>query len=77
VRTLAHRLAASQRGHAGVILVYGIDHSEFAVIARIERWLELRAGQAEWSDFPRSSTADSPGDSPRDPYGLQLPHSSR
>jgi len=26
--------AASQRAHAGVILVYGIDHSEFAPITR-------------------------------------------
>jgi hypothetical protein len=45
--------AAAQRSHAGVILVYGIDHSEFALIARgIERWLELRPAQADWSDFP-------------------------
>lgn len=45
--------AAAQRTHAGVILVYGIDHSEFALIIRgIERWLELRPAQADWSDFP-------------------------
>ena len=45
--------AAAQRSHAGVILVYGIDHSEFAVIVRgIERWLQLRPDQAGWSDFP-------------------------
>ena len=45
--------AAAQRAHAGVILVYGIDHGEFALIARgIERWLELRPAQADWSDFP-------------------------
>jgi hypothetical protein len=45
--------AAAQRAHAGVILVYGIDHSEFALIARgIERWLERRPAQADWSDFP-------------------------
>jgi len=45
--------AAAQRAHAGVILVYGIDHSEFALITRgIERWLELRQVQADWSDFP-------------------------
>jgi hypothetical protein len=45
--------AAAQRAHAGVILVYGIDHSEFALIARgIERWLQLRPDQADWSDFP-------------------------
>jgi predicted nuclease of predicted toxin-antitoxin system len=45
--------ATAQRTHAGVILVYGIDHSEFALIIRgIERWLELRPAQADWSDVP-------------------------
>ena len=45
--------AAAQRAHAGVILVYGIDHSEFALIVRgIERWLQLRPDQEDWSDFP-------------------------
>ena len=45
--------AAAQRAHAGVILVYGIDHSEFALIARgIERWLQLRPDQKDWTDFP-------------------------
>jgi hypothetical protein len=45
--------AAAQRAHAGVILVYGIDHSEFALITGgIERWLELRPDPADWSDFP-------------------------
>jgi hypothetical protein len=44
--------AAAQRAHTGVILVYGIDHSEFAAIARgIERWLRLRP-QPDWTDFP-------------------------
>jgi predicted nuclease of predicted toxin-antitoxin system len=45
--------AAAQRTHAGVILVYGIDHSEFALITRgIERWLQLRPDQEDWTDFP-------------------------
>jgi predicted nuclease of predicted toxin-antitoxin system len=45
--------AAAQRSHAGVILVYGIDHSEFALITQgIERWLELRPVHADWTDFP-------------------------
>jgi predicted nuclease of predicted toxin-antitoxin system len=45
--------AAAQRAHAGVILVYGVDHSEFALIARgIERWLHLRPDHADWTDFP-------------------------
>jgi predicted nuclease of predicted toxin-antitoxin system len=45
--------AAAERAHAGVILVYGIDHSEFELIVRgIERWLELRPDQADWRDLP-------------------------
>jgi predicted nuclease of predicted toxin-antitoxin system len=45
--------AAAQRAHAGVILVYGIDHSEFALVVRgIERWLEQRPDQADWRDLP-------------------------
>ncbi|HET9852554.1 MAG TPA: DUF5615 family PIN-like protein [Candidatus Limnocylindrales bacterium] len=45
--------AAAQRAHAGIILVYGIDHREFTVITRgIERWLALRPDQADWNDFP-------------------------
>jgi hypothetical protein len=45
--------AAAQRAHTGVILVYGLDHSEFALVARgIEHWLELRPDEAEWTDFP-------------------------
>jgi hypothetical protein len=45
--------ASAQRAHAGVILVYGIDHSEFALVVRgIERWLELRPSQMDWSDLP-------------------------
>lgn len=44
---------AAQRAHAGVILVYGIDHSELGLIALgIERWLQLRPAEADWSDFP-------------------------
>jgi predicted nuclease of predicted toxin-antitoxin system len=45
--------ASAQRVHAGVILVYGIDHSEFALVVRgIQRWLELRSSQANWHDLP-------------------------
>jgi predicted nuclease of predicted toxin-antitoxin system len=44
--------AAAQRSHAGVVLVHGIDHSEFSVIVRgIERWLEMRPDDADWSDL--------------------------
>src|SRR5919106_6342061 len=49
---ILRELAAAQRAHTGVILAYSIDHSEFTLIARgIERWLQLRPDQAEWSDF--------------------------
>jgi predicted nuclease of predicted toxin-antitoxin system len=44
--------AGGGRSHAGVILVYGIEHSEFALILRgIERWLDLRPQPEEWLDF--------------------------
>jgi len=44
--------AAGGRSHAGVMLVYGVGHSEFGLIVRgIERWLELRARQGDWLDF--------------------------
>ena len=45
--------AASGRSHAGVILVYRIDHREFGLIVRgVERWLERRPAHPEWVDFP-------------------------
>jgi predicted nuclease of predicted toxin-antitoxin system len=44
--------ATAQRSHAGVILVYGIDHSEFAVVIRgIELWLETRSDHTDWRDL--------------------------
>jgi hypothetical protein len=44
--------AMAGRSHTGVILVYGIDHSEFGLIRRgIERWLSRRPWQADWLDF--------------------------
>ena len=44
--------AAAQRSHAGVILVYGIDHSEFELVARgIGRWLELYPQPSSWTDL--------------------------
>jgi hypothetical protein len=44
--------AAGGRSHAGVMLVYGVGHSEFGLIVRgIERWLELRSRQGDWLDF--------------------------
>jgi predicted nuclease of predicted toxin-antitoxin system len=44
--------ASAQRSHAGVILVYGIDHREFELIIRgIERWLQLYPDPARWIDL--------------------------
>ncbi len=44
--------AAAQRPHGGVILVYGIDHREFDLIARgIKRCLELYPDPASWHDL--------------------------
>ena len=44
--------AAAGRSHAGVILVYGIDHREFDLLVRgIERWLELYEKDEGWVDF--------------------------
>jgi predicted nuclease of predicted toxin-antitoxin system len=45
--------AASGRSHVGMMLVYGIDHREFDLVVRgIERWLERRPTEAEWTDLP-------------------------
>jgi predicted nuclease of predicted toxin-antitoxin system len=44
--------AGAQRSHAGVILVYGIDHREFAVIVRgVELCLDRRGDAARWHDL--------------------------
>jgi len=50
---LLQERAVAGRSHSGVILVYGIDHSEFALIVRgVERWLVRRPAQADWADYP-------------------------
>jgi hypothetical protein len=37
--------------HAGVILVHGIDHSEFGLVVRgVERWIAIHPEQQDWSD---------------------------
>lgn len=44
--------AGAQRSHAGVILLYGIDHREFDLVVRgIQRWLELYPEPASWIDL--------------------------
>ncbi len=41
----------SGRHHAGVILVHGVDQSEFALVIRgVERWLAIYPEQRDWSD---------------------------
>lgn len=45
--------AEGSRSHAGVILVYGIDHNEFDLVARgVQRMLELRPSQEAWLEYP-------------------------
>ena len=42
----------AERSHAGVILVYGIDHREFDMIVRgIQRCVELYPEPATWRDL--------------------------
>jgi Domain of unknown function (DUF5615) len=44
--------SSAQISYAGVILVYGIDHSEFELIIRgIGRWLALYPEPASWIDL--------------------------
>jgi DICT domain-containing protein len=45
--------AEASRSHAGVILVYGIDHNEFDLVERgVRRLFELRPSQEAWLDYP-------------------------
>lgn len=44
--------ATAQRAHTGAILVYGIDHREFNLVARgIEHCLESYTEPADWVDL--------------------------
>ena len=57
--SMLRQWAAAQRSHAGAIVVYGIDHSEFALIIRgIQRWLELYPEPASWADLTVSVDRD-------------------
>lgn len=45
--------AEAARSHTGVILVYGIGHNEFDLVARgLDGLLELRPSQEAWLDYP-------------------------
>lgn len=49
---MLRKWAEAQRPHAGVILVYGVDHREFDVVIRgTRRWLELYPDPASWIDL--------------------------
>ena len=50
--SMLRQWAAAQRSHAGAIVVYGIDHSEFELIIRgVQRWVELYPDPASWADL--------------------------
>jgi predicted nuclease of predicted toxin-antitoxin system len=49
---LARQWAEAGRSHAGIILIWTLDHSQFAEIAAgIERQLQQRPSQEQWRDL--------------------------
>jgi predicted nuclease of predicted toxin-antitoxin system len=49
---LARQWAEAGRPHAGVILIWTLDHSQFAeILAGVERQLRQRPTQDEWRDI--------------------------
>lgn len=49
---LAREWAEAHRSHAGLILIWTLDHSQFAeIVAGIELYLELSDDQDEWTDL--------------------------
>ncbi len=49
---LAREWAEAQRPHAGLILIWTLDHSQFAeIVGAIERQLEQRPVQEQWRDI--------------------------
>lgn len=50
--SMLRQWAAAQRSHAGAIVVYDIDHSEFELIIRgVQRWVEIYPDPASWADL--------------------------
>jgi predicted nuclease of predicted toxin-antitoxin system len=48
---LAREWAEAQRSHSGLILIWTLDHSEFAeIVAGIERQLAQRPASHQWQD---------------------------
>lgn len=49
---LARQWAEAQRSHAGLILIWTLDHSRFAeIVAGVERQLAQRPTQNRWRDI--------------------------
>lgn len=49
---LAREWAEAQRSHAGLVLIWTLDHSRFAqIVAGVERQLEMRPSQQRWQDI--------------------------
>jgi Domain of unknown function (DUF5615) len=49
---LAREWAEAQRSHAGLMLIWTLDHSQFAEIAaRVERQFAQRPTQEQWREF--------------------------
>jgi hypothetical protein len=49
---LARQWAEAQRQHAGLILIWTLDHSQFnGIVAGIERRLAQRPIQQQWQDI--------------------------
>ena len=49
---LARQWAEAGRSHAGIILIWTLDHSQFAeIVAGIERQLQPRPSHEQWRDI--------------------------
>jgi hypothetical protein len=49
---IARQWAEAQRSHAGLILIWTLDHSQFAgIVIGIERQLDLWPSQDQWRDL--------------------------
>jgi hypothetical protein len=49
---LARHWAEAQRTHAGMILIWTLDHNEFgAIIAQVQTMLEQRPAHEQWLDL--------------------------
>jgi predicted nuclease of predicted toxin-antitoxin system len=49
---LARQWAEAGRSHAGIVLIWTLDHSQFAeILAGVERQLHQRPAQEQWRDI--------------------------